>query len=205
MLLSVHVVFWSCVLEMRWAQVRSQRMGEYYLYSLSNFVPIDCNSIDNMIMRISPFLEKHWWCISAGSSQRNKNANITFLCVWRRWCSLHDGLGFNSIFVFLSVLMVYNNSSMNMCLMRRGCLCVCALTGLQWGIRVSTGHAQPPSSSGVRVRPQSGSAGSDARQWDMWQCMATTNRPAAGPRTRTHTGSHAGEKAGIPSAVHLWL
>lgn len=72
----------------------------------------------------------------------------------------------------------------------------CAPTGLQWHIRVHTSRVWPRLTSGIRLWPQPRSVGSDARQWSVWQFVATANGAAAGLRTRTHTGTNAGMKAG---------
>lgn len=75
--------------------------------------------------------------------------------------------------------------------------CICGLTGLQWRIRIHTGCAGPPPASGVWVWPHSGSAGSMARQWRVWQRVAATDQSSAGPRSGSHTGCHAGRKADV--------
>lgn len=73
--------------------------------------------------------------------------------------------------------------------------CVCASSGLQRRSGFHAGCAEPPPSFGVRVWPESGSAGSDARKWSVWQRVAAADRPAAGIGTGTHTGPHAGKSA----------
>lgn len=73
---------------------------------------------------------------------------------------------------------------------------VCPLTGLQRCIRVHACSSQSPAASWLWVQPRYGAAGPDAWFWNVWQPMATTNRPAAGPGPGTHADTHAGKKVG---------
>ena len=108
--------------------------------------------------------------------------------------------------LYIEVLPSWLCTSVNKCFKCRVCVCymmhvntsyVCLsvpLTGLQGCVRLHPGCAGPPPASGVRVWPQSGSAGPGSRQRAVWRSLATTNRPAAGPRTGTHTGADAGKE-----------
>lgn len=94
-----HAGFWSCVLETRRSRVKAQTTGERHL-CVSKWYCVQIISLEllktYLILQqykpdeIFPSSGQLSWCSSAARSPRDRNADFTFLCVWRRYCSVGE-------------------------------------------------------------------------------------------------------------------